>query len=141
MTSSIRLALSLALSLAIVPAAYAAPPTKTGKTDKGNVLTDAKGMTLYTFDKDADGKSACKRTVCDKLARAEGRGERCRGRRLHRHHARRRIQAVGLQGQAALHLRQGPEARRHHRRRLFERRLASGDAVSGQSAAGTRGGV
>ncbi|MEY9228830.1 putative lipoprotein with Yx(FWY)xxD motif [Bradyrhizobium japonicum] len=36
-----------------------APPTKTGKTDKGNVLTDAKGMTLYTFDKDADGKSAC----------------------------------------------------------------------------------
>ena len=23
------------------------------------MLTDAKGMTLYTFDKDADGKSAC----------------------------------------------------------------------------------
>ncbi|MDD1527288.1 hypothetical protein C7U92_04810 [Bradyrhizobium sp. WBOS7] len=59
MTSSIRLALALALSLAIVPAAFAAPPTKTGKTDKGNVLTDAKGMTLYTFDKDTDGKSAC----------------------------------------------------------------------------------
>ena len=59
MTSSIRLALTLAVSLAIIPAAFAAPPTKTGKTDKGNVLTDAKGMTLYTFDKDADGKSAC----------------------------------------------------------------------------------
>ena len=59
MTSSIRLALTLAMSLAIVPAAFAAPPTKTGKTDKGNVLTDAKGMTLYTFDKDMDGKSAC----------------------------------------------------------------------------------
>jgi predicted lipoprotein with Yx(FWY)xxD motif len=59
MTSSIRLALALAISFAIVPAAFAAPPTKTGKTDKGNVLTDAKGMTLYTFDKDADGKSAC----------------------------------------------------------------------------------
>ena len=59
MTSSIRLALTLAISLALVPAAFAAPPTKTGKTDKGNVLTDAKGMSLYTFDKDADGKSAC----------------------------------------------------------------------------------
>jgi len=34
-------------------------PTKMGKTAKGEVLTDAKGMTLYTFDKDAGGKSAC----------------------------------------------------------------------------------
>jgi predicted lipoprotein with Yx(FWY)xxD motif len=59
MTSPIRLALTLAASLAIIPAAFAAPPTKTGKTDKGSVLTDAKGMTLYTFDKDSDGKSAC----------------------------------------------------------------------------------
>jgi predicted lipoprotein with Yx(FWY)xxD motif len=58
-TSSIRLALTLAASLAIIPAVFAAPPTKTGKTDKGAVLTDAKGMSLYTFDKDAEGKSAC----------------------------------------------------------------------------------
>lgn len=34
-------------------------PTKTGDTAKGKVLTDAKGMTLYTFKKDAGGKSAC----------------------------------------------------------------------------------
>ena len=34
-------------------------PTKTGDTAKGKVLTDAKGMTLYTFDKDSGGKSAC----------------------------------------------------------------------------------
>ena len=40
MTSSIRLALTLAVSLAIIPAAFAAPPTKTGKSDKGNVLTE-----------------------------------------------------------------------------------------------------
>ena len=58
-TSTIRLALTLAASLTIATAAFAAPPTKTGKTDKGNVLTDAKGMSLYTFDKDSDGKSAC----------------------------------------------------------------------------------
>jgi predicted lipoprotein with Yx(FWY)xxD motif len=30
------------------------------KSDTGSmVLADAKGMTLYTFDKDTDGKSAC----------------------------------------------------------------------------------
>ena len=58
-TSSIRLALTLAAMLAITTAAFAAPPTKAGKTDKGSVLTDAKGMSLYTFDKDMDGKSAC----------------------------------------------------------------------------------
>ena len=34
-------------------------PTMTGDSTKGKVLTDAKGMTLYIFDKDADGKSVC----------------------------------------------------------------------------------
>ena len=34
-------------------------PTMTGDSAKGKVLTDSKGMTLYTFDKDPDGKSAC----------------------------------------------------------------------------------
>jgi predicted lipoprotein with Yx(FWY)xxD motif len=34
-------------------------PTKTGESTKGKVLSDGKGMTLYTFDKDAGGKSAC----------------------------------------------------------------------------------
>jgi len=33
--------------------------TQTGDSAKGKVLTDGKGMTLYTFDKDAGGKSAC----------------------------------------------------------------------------------
>ncbi|MFJ3485175.1 hypothetical protein ACIPL1_17560 [Pseudomonas sp. NPDC090202] len=36
--------------------AFAAAPAMTGK---GGVLTDHKGMTLYTFDKDSAGKSAC----------------------------------------------------------------------------------
>ena len=30
-----------------------------GNTAKGKVLTNAKGMTLYTFAKDSGGKSAC----------------------------------------------------------------------------------
>jgi predicted lipoprotein with Yx(FWY)xxD motif len=36
--------------------AFAAAPAMTGK---GGVLTDHKGMTLYTFDKDSGGKSMC----------------------------------------------------------------------------------
>ena len=47
-------ALTCASSLAL-----AAAPAMTGKTDKGEVLTDHKGMTLYTFDKDSGGKSMC----------------------------------------------------------------------------------
>lgn len=31
----------------------------TGDSEKGPVLTDDKGMTLYIFDKDKDGMSAC----------------------------------------------------------------------------------
>ena len=34
-------------------------PTKTGDSAKGKVLTNEKGMTLYVFDKDSKGKSAC----------------------------------------------------------------------------------
>lgn len=48
--------------LALLLAACAADmaPAKPGSTAIGNVLTDAKGMTLYTFDRDATpGKSAC----------------------------------------------------------------------------------
>jgi len=34
-------------------------PFKEQKTSAGNVLADAKGMTLYTYDKDKAGESAC----------------------------------------------------------------------------------
>ena len=34
-------------------------PAKVGDTAMGKVLTDGKGMTLYTFDRDAAGKSNC----------------------------------------------------------------------------------
>jgi predicted lipoprotein with Yx(FWY)xxD motif len=39
--------------------AYAAMPAMTAQTGLGPTLVDSKGMTLYTFDKDMDGKSAC----------------------------------------------------------------------------------
>lgn len=50
--------LSLGLA-ACATAADMAAPAKTGTTALGPVLVDAKGMTLYTFDRDSAGKSAC----------------------------------------------------------------------------------
>ncbi|MBS1168796.1 MAG: hypothetical protein H6R00_4821 [Proteobacteria bacterium] len=38
---------------------YASGAIKTMDTAKGGILTDAKGMALYTFDKDAAGVSNC----------------------------------------------------------------------------------
>jgi predicted lipoprotein with Yx(FWY)xxD motif len=54
--------LGLIASIAILGAAASAEdygPFKTMDTSVGKVLTDAKGMTLYTFDKDSGGKSMC----------------------------------------------------------------------------------
>jgi len=49
-----------AVVLGLAGAAFAqTPPTKIGDSAKGKVLTNEQGMTLYTFAKDADGKSAC----------------------------------------------------------------------------------
>ncbi len=48
-----------AIALAAFAAAALAAPAMTGNSTKGKVLTDAKGMTLYTFAKDSGGKSAC----------------------------------------------------------------------------------
>lgn len=52
---------AFAAALLAAPAAFAdtAAPAASGQTAKGPALVDAKGMALYTFDKDKDGKSAC----------------------------------------------------------------------------------
>jgi predicted lipoprotein with Yx(FWY)xxD motif len=39
--------------------AQAAAPAKVADSSKGKIYVDAKGMSLYTFDKDSAGKSAC----------------------------------------------------------------------------------
>ena len=53
-------ALIAAIAVAFATVAFAQmPPVKTGETAKGTVLTTENGMTLYTFDKDAGGTSAC----------------------------------------------------------------------------------
>ncbi len=52
--------LLLALGLASGGAlAQSAEPAKVADTAKGKVLADARGMTLYTFDRDGAGTSAC----------------------------------------------------------------------------------
>ncbi|GAA2882381.1 putative lipoprotein with Yx(FWY)xxD motif [Aminobacter niigataensis] len=58
-----RIALGLATALTAIGMtaglAFAAEPAMMTKTAKGNIYTDAQGMTLYTFDKDKAGTSAC----------------------------------------------------------------------------------
>ena len=54
-----KLLVPLAAAALVLFNATAFAQTKTGDSAKGKVLTDDKGMTLYTFDRDAGGKSAC----------------------------------------------------------------------------------
>lgn len=58
---------------------YASGAVKEVKTAKGEVLANAKGMTLYTFDKDKGGVSACYDECAKKwppLTAAEGAKEK-----------------------------------------------------------------
>src|SRR5260370_4990144 len=48
-----------ALTFIFASSAASAQMLKTAETPKGKTFVDAKGMTLYTFDKDAGGKSMC----------------------------------------------------------------------------------
>ncbi|MCB8823059.1 COG4315 family predicted lipoprotein [Microvirga rosea] len=69
-----------ALLFAGAASAQTAMPAKTAETSKGKALVDAKGMTLYTFDRDAAGKSNCNGTcaqnwpplMADASAKASG---------------------------------------------------------------------
>ena len=53
------IAFGIAALLIGTTAALADEPAKTMDSSAGKIYTDAKGMTLYTFDKDAAGKSNC----------------------------------------------------------------------------------
>ena len=50
---------SLMLVAGVAGYVQAAEPPKVAETPKGPALADSRGMTLYTFDKDDGGKSAC----------------------------------------------------------------------------------
>ena len=53
------LGLTIAALVIGTAAAYAQEPAKVADSSMGKIWTDAKGMTLYTFDKDEAGKSNC----------------------------------------------------------------------------------
>jgi predicted lipoprotein with Yx(FWY)xxD motif len=50
---------SALLAAGALQSAFAAAPAETKQTKIGPVLSNDGGLTLYTFDKDADGQSAC----------------------------------------------------------------------------------
>jgi predicted lipoprotein with Yx(FWY)xxD motif len=50
---------SVDTSLALIAATFSFAEMAQGTKTMDGALTDAKGMTLYTFDKDTPGKSAC----------------------------------------------------------------------------------
>ncbi len=52
-------AAAAALTLILASTSAFAEQAKVGDTSKGKAFVDSKGMTLYTFDKDSAGKSAC----------------------------------------------------------------------------------
>lgn len=51
--------IAIGLVSALGGSAFAAEPAKMVDTKMGKALADEKGMILYTFDKDAKGKSNC----------------------------------------------------------------------------------
>jgi predicted lipoprotein with Yx(FWY)xxD motif len=54
-----QLATFAALAFLTACGGQAAAPARLGETAKGMAFVDTKGMSLYTFDRDAGGKSAC----------------------------------------------------------------------------------
>src|ERR1700704_6652003 len=64
--SSNTFAAVAALAFVLVSSAASAQMLKTADTAKGKTFVDAKGMTLYTFDKDTGGKSMCNGPCAEK---------------------------------------------------------------------------
>ena len=85
---------------------------------RGTVLADARGMTLYTFDKDMPDKSVCN-DRCASLAAFGGKGRHERASQLVGDYARRWLQAMGIQRKTSIYVCRGYEAGRRRREWLF----------------------
>ena len=59
-------AIAVAAVAGFAPLAHAETVIRTGETSLGTVLTDARGMTLYIFDKDVPGVSNCNGACAEK---------------------------------------------------------------------------
>ncbi len=91
-----RIGFGIAAVLMTAGLGFAAEPAMTTKTPNGNIYTDAKGMTLYTFDKDKAGKSNLLRRLCSQLAGSQGRRRRKGDWRMDGRGPHRRHQDVGV---------------------------------------------
>ena len=124
------------LAVSIQTALAAEPPQMAN-----GILVDAAGRTLYTFDNDRDGKSACNGGCAVAWPPATGDRGDAAGQRLLDHRARRRHGPVGVHGHAALPLRRRREAGRRERRRAGrrvardpERAAAAGEPIRPRDA-------
>ena len=75
---------------------YAGGAIKSAQTSAGEILTDANGMTLYTFDKDTAGTSNCYDECAANWPPLIAAARRHPRRRIHACRAEGRDQAVGL---------------------------------------------
>ena len=104
MKKSVRI-LMIATALGCAASAYAqTAPAKIADTAKGKVLVNEKGMTLYVFDKDSVGKSACSGTCAENWPPLDGLGRGCVFRRMVYHFTRGWKKDVGLQRSSALRM-------------------------------------
>ena len=67
---------SVATSLALIAATFSFAAMAQGTKTMDGALTDAKGMTLYTFDKDTRWEERLQRTLRSQLASANGHRDR-----------------------------------------------------------------
>ena len=97
---------------------------KTRMVGAKTLLVNRRGFTLYHLSVERRGHFICTRCVPRRVAPARRReGQDTDRREVARHReASRRAPAGGLQGRPALHVRRGPQARRHEGQRLQGRR-------------------
>ena len=115
-----------ALTFILASSAASAQMLKTADTAKGKTFVDGKGMTLYTFDKDAGGKSMCNGPCAENwpaLAAADDAKPSADMTIVVRDDGKK---MWAYKGQAALYLQEGYGAGRDQWRRLPQRRMAYG---------------
>ena len=119
-----------ALTFILASSAASAQLLKTADTPKGKTFVDAKGMTLYTFDKDAGGKSMCNGPCAENWpALLAGDADKPAGDMtiVVRDDGKK---MWAYKGKPLLYLQEGYRAGRPQWRWVSERRLAPGEAVS-----------
>jgi predicted lipoprotein with Yx(FWY)xxD motif len=113
---------------------------KTAETPKGKTFVDGKGMTLYTFDKDAGGKSMCNGPCAENwpplLAADDAKPTadmtivaRDDGKKMWAYKGKPLCTFKKDAASKRMPLQKGCRARRDQQRRFSQRRMADGEAM------------